>query len=112
MHVCATPPRVRERRASPRVSSKQRVFVYDPEDALDEVYAGYIVDRSRGGICLFLGRSDIDEGSVLIICATSLPAAPGIEVRVKNRRHRGGDVYFGCEFVRREQRPGFPSRRI
>jgi PilZ domain-containing protein len=99
MHVSI--PRLRERRASTRVSSKQRVFVYDPADALEEVYAGWIVDRSQGGVCLCLSRSDIEEGSILVVRPTSQPPLPGIEVCVRNRRHRQGNVYLGCEFMRR-----------
>jgi hypothetical protein len=101
-------PRLRERRASARVCSKQRVFVYDPADALEEVYAGWIVDRSQGGVCLSLARSDIEEGSILVVRPSTVPALPGIEVRVKNRRQRQGQLYFGCEFVRRQRALGRP----
>lgn len=92
--------RALERRSSARIRGNQRVFVYDPEDALEEVHAGWIVDRSRGGVCLSLVRNDIAEGSILVVRPTSGPNAPGIEVRVKNRRPRQGSVYLGCEFVR------------
>jgi PilZ domain len=99
MHIAT--PRVRERRASARVSSKQRVFVFDPADALEEVYAGWIVDRSQGGVCLSLARSGIEEGSVLLVRPTAVPAPLGIEVRVRNCRHKHGNIYLGCEFVQR-----------
>jgi hypothetical protein len=102
MHIAT--PRLRERRASARVSSKQRVFVFDPEDALEEVYAGWIVDRSQGGVCLSLARSGIEEGSVLLVRPTAVPAPLGIEVLVRNCRHKHGNIYFGCEFVQRIQR--------
>jgi hypothetical protein len=92
----------RERRASPRIRSKQHVFIYDPADALEEVYGGWIVDRSRGGVCLALARGDIEEGSLLVVRPTpSTSHALGVTLMVKNRRVVEGGVYLGCEFTRR-----------
>jgi len=95
-------PRVVERRACPRACGKQRVDVYDAEDALEQVYAGWIVDRSQGGVCLSLRHSEIEEGSVLALRPPSAPPfSRGVEVRVMNRRQKKeGTVFLGCVFVR------------
>ncbi|MBY0524274.1 MAG: PilZ domain-containing protein [Gemmataceae bacterium] len=95
----ALAPRVMERRASPRVRGKQHVFIYDPVDALEEVYGGWILDRSRGGVCLSVKRADIETGNLLVLRPTSAES-PGIAVRVKNCRPQDGIVLLGCQFVR------------
>ncbi|MBY0528495.1 MAG: PilZ domain-containing protein [Gemmataceae bacterium] len=89
-----------ERRAAPRDHKLVRVFVSDPADALDEVYTGWITDRSKGGICLSFPRLDADAGNVLMVQPVSTTEGlPWVEVRIKHRRCKANRVEFGCEFV-------------
>lgn len=97
--MSSLPPRSQERRSWPRTQQNLRVFVHDPEDALDEPYPAWIVDQSPGGVCLSFERSVADMGNVLLLHAASYAAAPGVEVRVKYLRKRGSRVELGCEFT-------------
>lgn len=96
--MSSLPPRSQERRSWPRTQQQLRVFVHDPEDALDEPYAAWIVDQSAGGVCLSFERSVADMGNVLLVQPAS-HATPGVEVRVKYLRKRGSRVELGCEFT-------------
>lgn len=88
---------IAERRAHTRSSENLRVLVSDPEDALNEPYPAWVVDRSPGGVRISFDSSHLDVGSELSIQASS--SAFPVEVRVRNRRRREGRVELGCEFV-------------
>jgi hypothetical protein len=89
-----------ERRACPRFRQHVRVVIVDPSDVLDQPYAGWIVDRSKGGIRLSLSCSEIPVGSLLIVQpAASTARLPCPAVRVKNRRRKEDRIELGCEFV-------------
>ena len=89
-----------ERRAWPRCRNQLPVLVSDPGDALEDPYPACIVDRSRGGLCLLIGPTEIEEGTILGVRPTATaPYAQYIDVRVMNRRRQGKSVHLGCEFV-------------
>jgi hypothetical protein len=89
-----------ERRAHPRSHKLVRVLVADPADALDHMYAGWMVDRSPGGVCLSLPRADIDEGNILMVQpATGSGELPWVKVQVMNRRQKASRIELGCQFV-------------
>jgi hypothetical protein len=91
-----------ERRSSPRRNKLVRVFVFDPADALDEVYTGWMVDRSNGGVCLSFPRCDIAAGNVLMLQpAGGKGELPWVTVKVKHRREKASRVELGCEFVQK-----------
>jgi hypothetical protein len=54
--------RQHERRAWPRIKKPIRVLIHDPEDALEQPYVGWIVDRSQGGLCLTFRRVGLNTG--------------------------------------------------
>ena len=92
-----------ERRAWVRTHKLLRVHVSDPADALDEFYAGWITDRSPGGVCLSFAHLEVEEGNLLQVQPASAGATlPWIEVRVKNCRRKPNRVELGCEFVQRQ----------
>jgi hypothetical protein len=91
-----------ERRSSPRRNKLVRVFVFDPADALDEVYTGWMVDRSNGGVCLSFPRCDIAAGNILMVQpAGGKGELPWVKVKVKHRREKASRVELGCEFVQK-----------
>jgi hypothetical protein len=90
----------RERRASPRRRKQLKVLVSDPADALNEPYAGWLVDRSQGGICLTFCRSEVELGNILMVQPASASGTlPWVEVQVKNRRPKNARVELGCQFA-------------
>jgi len=92
-----------ERRAWVRSHKLVRVFVSDPADALEELYAGWITDRSAGGICLSFPHLAVEEGNVLKVqAASATEGLPWIEVMVKHRRRKANRVELGCAFVKRQ----------
>jgi hypothetical protein len=96
--------RTQDRRFFPRVRKPFPVLVLDPADALEEPYRGWVVDRSRGGVCLALNRTGLEIGNVLMVQPRSAAAAlPWISLKVKNRRVGKKRVDLGCEFVQRDR---------
>ena len=96
--------RTRDRRFHPRVRKPFPVLVLDPADALEEPYRGWVVDRSRGGVCLCLSRTIVEVGNVVMVQPRSAGGAlPWISLKVKNRRVRQKRIDLGCEFVQRER---------
>jgi hypothetical protein len=94
--------RYSERRAWVRKHKLLRVHVADPADALGELYAGWITDRSAGGVCLSVSRLEVEEGTLLQVQPASAGTdLPWVEVRVKHCRRKPNRVELGCEFVQR-----------
>jgi hypothetical protein len=92
-------PVVGERRASPRIRERLPVLVTDSEDALEHPYAGWLVNRSQGGVCLFFRRTAIAVGALLLIRFRTANRVPAVLVRVCNRRGREDAVELGCQFA-------------
>lgn len=88
---------VSERRAYSRRSENLRVLVSDPEDALNEPYPAWVVDRSPGGVRIAFDSSRVDLSLELQIQAAT--SAFPVDIRVRNRRRRDGRVELGCEFL-------------
>jgi hypothetical protein len=89
-----------ERRTWPRFRKPFRVLILDPTDSLEEPYYGWIVDRSRGGVCLCSNRSDVAHGDILLVQPASANAElPWVSVKVKNQRRKASRTELGCEFV-------------
>ncbi len=59
--------RQKERRAYPRTAKRIRVLIYDPEDAMQQPYIGWIIDRSQGGLCLAFSRAGLKMGDVFLV---------------------------------------------
>jgi len=92
-----------ERRAWARLHKLVRVFVSDPADALEELYTGWITDRSPGGICLSFPHLDVEEGNILKVQpASTTEGLPWVEVMVKHRRRKANRVELGCAFTQRQ----------
>ncbi len=92
-----------ERRAWVRRHKLVRVYVSDPADALEELYAGWITDNSQGGICLSFPHLAVEEGNVLKVqAASTVEGLPWIEVMVKHRRRKANRVELGCAFIDRQ----------
>ena len=91
-----------DRRAHARSRKLVRVLVADPADALDHLYAGWIVDRSRGGVCLSFPSANVEEGNILMVQPASASGElPWVRVQVVNRRQKASRVELGCQFVQR-----------
>jgi hypothetical protein len=91
-----------DRRASPRRHKLVRVFVFDPADALDEIYTAWMVDRSAGGVRLSFPRCEIVPGNILKVQpAGGNGNLPWVKVVVKHRRVKASRVELGCEFVQK-----------
>jgi hypothetical protein len=89
-----------ERRASPRIAKPIRVLVYDPEDALQQPYVGWVVDRSQGGVRLTFRRAGLKKGDIFLIRPASSTANQWVGVKVKNGRWTDNSLEVGCRFVR------------
>ena len=90
-----------ERRAWPRRAQKVRVLFLPDDCALEEPYAAWIVDCSRGGVRLVIERLAIDTGTLLRLRSPSAAGdVPWVTVRVKHQRQNENTWEVGCEFVR------------
>jgi hypothetical protein len=87
-----------ERRASPRRQQhKVRVQVRTPRQARG--VAGWVIDRSRSGLCLLL-EEDVKVGATVKVRPTAAPdKSDWVSVVVKNRRRREKGYVLGCKFV-------------
>lgn len=87
-----------ERRASPRRKQhKVRVLVRSPRHHKGST--GWVVDRSRDGICLYL-EEDVKLGTTVKVRPVSAPEKMDwIKVVVKNRRRRDKGYVLGCQFA-------------
>jgi hypothetical protein len=91
----------RERRAWPRQPGYVGVLVLDPEDALEEPFAGWLLNYSAGGVCLSFRGTTLQNGAVLRLQpVVSASATSWIDVCVRNRRQTPTQTLLGCEFVR------------
>lgn len=90
----------KERRSSPRTEQPLRVLISDPCDALDDPFPALITDRSQGGVCLSVGRQEIEEGTILTVLPLENGYGRYFEVRVTNRRQDASSVQLGCAFVK------------
>lgn len=97
----------RERRAWARTPRKVRVLVMPEDCALEEPYAGWIIDSSPGGFRLALENLVIDVGTTLRLRhAAAAASSSWCVVHVKHRRRSGKLWLVGCELVRaRVSRP-------
>ncbi len=90
-----------DRRSWPRFERRVRVLLLADDCALDEPFAGWIVDASRGGVRLCIRGDEIAEGAIIRIRKPVVVAGvPWIGVRVKNRVRKEEAWQLGCEFVR------------
>ncbi|MBY0522575.1 MAG: PilZ domain-containing protein [Gemmataceae bacterium] len=108
----STPRSGRERRAYPRIQRRLRVLVVLEDCALDEPYGAWIVDTSRGGVRLAMGRETIAEGAVLHIRKLAgHKSIAWFTVRVKHRRRKDGVWELGCAVVPVSRPSTLPSQR-
>jgi PilZ domain-containing protein len=93
-------PSPKERRTSPRRQQHRvRAQIRGPRQHRGTPLFGWIVDRSRGGLCLQLDQ-EVKVGTRLKVRPTSAPATlEWVPVVVKNRRRRQRAYVLGCEFV-------------
>jgi hypothetical protein len=92
----------RERRAWPRYPKYIRVLLLAEDCAVEEPFAGWIIDTSRGGLRLRVPSELFPVGTLLHIRGPfASPRAPWTAVRVRNLRRRGDHWELGCEFVER-----------
>lgn len=90
----------RERRAWPRTPRKIRVLVLPDDCALDEPYAGWIIDSSPGGVRLAIEHLALGVGTTICLRHPSPARASWMTARIKHRQRHGDLWVFGCEFVR------------
>jgi hypothetical protein len=89
-----------ERRAWPRFHQLCRVFILDPEDVLQQLSVGWIVDRSEGGLCVAFKRAGLRIGDTFLVeLDPDNENEPWTAVAVKNSRWRNDRLELGCEFV-------------
>ena len=87
-----------ERRASPR-RQQHKVRVQVRTARHPRGVGGWVIDRSRSGLCLLL-EEDVKLGARLKVRPTSAPdKSDWVAVVVKNRRRREKGYVLGCEFA-------------
>ncbi len=90
-----------DRRTWPRFERRIRVLLLPEDSALEEPYGGWIVNGSRGGVCLMVRSSGIEAGTVLHLRQPkSARHSPWVAVRVKYRAPKDDGWELGCEFLR------------
>lgn len=90
-----------DRRTWPRFPRRIRVLMLPDDCALEEPYGGWILNGSRGGVCLMVHLGAVEEGTVLKLRKPQAAAGtPWVAVRVKSRRQTEEGWELGCEFVR------------
>jgi hypothetical protein len=89
---------VDDRRSSPRKKKLLKIIIRD--ESTGEIFGGWVLDRSLGGMCLSIQRP-IEEASLLAIRRPSAPeSTPWVEMRVRNVRERESTWELGCEYIR------------
>jgi hypothetical protein len=90
----------RERRASlRRTGNPVDVVVITAKGTEPE--KGFVIDRSRGGLCLSISRS-VAVGTTLQVRACHAPEAlPAIQVLVRHCSEKGERWHVGCQFMER-----------
>jgi len=91
-----------ERRAAVRRGGKPTKVYIAHSDSPDELFQGWVVDRSMTGLCLLVS-SEVAEGSVLTVRTIDAPReTPWVQVKVKRcTAHNETEAWeLGCQFVR------------
>ena len=91
-----------ERRRWLRWPDKQRVVISDPKDE-QPAFVGWLLDRSPGGICLWLEDQRIYPGAVLKVQSVDVDGPLSDDVRVVNVRRRYGKALLGCAYMRHDE---------
>ncbi len=87
-----------ERRQSPRSPGGVPVHIASA-DALPEPIAGWVLDRSAGGLCLSVERP-VRKGTVLTVRPTKAPpGTPPVHVRVQRCQPDNWRWSLGCSFI-------------
>ena len=95
-----SPASNRERRASLRRSGNPvKVLVSQVGPDGEQRFKALAVNRSRGGLCLSVGRP-VETGQVLQVRAAHAPDdLPWVELRVRSCQTNGERWLLGCQFV-------------
>jgi hypothetical protein len=92
--------RQQERRTEHRIKETLRVLIHDPEDALQQPYVGWILDRSQGGLCLAFRRAGVKRDDIFAVrLSQGAGKQPWFAVRVKHGRWRNSFLELGCQYV-------------
>jgi hypothetical protein len=76
-----------------------RVQILDPAEIVQHPHPGWIIDRSRSGLCLTFHRHDVEVGDLLLVKPASRSGLSWVKVKVRNRRRKANRLELGCEFV-------------
>jgi hypothetical protein len=94
----ATATGVDDRRFSPRKKKLLKIVIRDESN--DEMFTGWVLDRSLGGMCLSVQRP-LEAGGLLAIRRPNAPESiPWVEMRVRNVREQESTWELGCEYTR------------
>lgn len=89
---------VADRRLSPRRRKLVRVALRN--ESTDETIAGWVLDRSLGGLCISV-QQPIEVGAHVAARRQAAPeSTPWVELRVLNVREQESTWELGCEYLR------------
>ncbi len=89
-----------KRRQSPRGNGHPTKVLLSDAEALAEPENGWVMNRSIGGLCLFVPRR-YQAGMVLTVRPfQNRPDAAWVQLEVKHCRPQGEGYEIGCQFVR------------
>ena len=89
-----------ERRAAVRRGGKPTKVYVAYADKPDELFQGWVVDRSMTGLCLLVS-CEVAENSLLTLRSADAPReTPWVQVTVKRCSPHDDDWELGCQFVR------------
>jgi PilZ domain len=91
-----------DRRSAPRRKGN-RIEVLLTDDKKRQQAAGWVVDRSMGGLCLIVDKP-LTEGSTLNVRPRLAPqTAPWTSIEIRSCRPEGGEWEIGCRFLKPPQ---------
>ncbi|MFN4261244.1 MAG: PilZ domain-containing protein [Gemmataceae bacterium] len=89
-----------ERRGSMRRGGKVVEVLISDAEVLTKPYDGLVLDRSTGGMCLFV-EVEVAVGTILSVKAKNAPdTTPWTQVEVRNCRKVSEGFEVGCQFLK------------
>lgn len=89
----------RDRRTARRRKGKPVKVMLSTGDDTQEPLRGWVLDRSRGGLCI-ISPQEVPVGRVMGIRAAVAPEdSPWINIQVKNARRKRRRWALGCQFT-------------
>jgi hypothetical protein len=89
-----------DRRSCPRRKGGNRIEVDLTDDAKESQLLGWVIDRSMGGLCLYVEKP-LSAGTILNVRPRNAPkTSPWIPIEIRSCRPDGNEWEVGCCFLK------------